>query len=244
MSLLRKKGTGGATPPGSWLKQNKHFWLIIYVPIYLTVFFLLEKHITADYFVSYLPLDDKIPFCEYFIVFYCLWYPFLILTGIHLLMRDADGFRRYMLFIILGFSASMLICALFPNGQDLRPQVFPRNNCFAWLVRQIYAADTNTNVLPSMHVVGCIAACSSIVLSKSVKRSWIKWGSIVLSALISASTLFVKQHSALDMIAAVFLCIPIYLIVFPPKRKRGRKAPAAAGSLGTAPGKSNRGFRR
>ena len=222
MSSSLKKRIKRLSLLNSWFNQHGQYWLILYVPIYLTVFFLLEKYIASDYFVSYLPLDDKIPFCEYFIVFYCLWYPFLVLTGLYQLIKNADGFKRYMYFIMIGFSASMIICVIFPNGQNLRPDVFPRNNFFTWLVQQIYDVDTNTNVLPSMHVVGCIAACCSIINSNGIKKPWIKWGAVVLGVLISISTLFVKQHSVLDIIAAIILCIPIILIVYLPRRKQPR----------------------
>lgn len=62
-----------------------------------------------------------------------------------------------MLYIGLGFGGSIIFCMLFPNGQDLRPTDFQQNDCFIWLVKRIYAADTNTNVIPSMHVIGCAA---------------------------------------------------------------------------------------
>lgn len=193
------------------LKENRHLLLVLYVPIYLIGFFLMEHLVpdTADYWVSYCPLDDLIPFCEYFIVPYYLWYPLLFAVGIWLLLRDVPVFRFYMYCIIWGFSLSICFCIIFPNGQDLRPEVFARDNLFVDLVRAVYAADTNTNVLPSMHAVGAIFAAVSVCVTSSVQRMSVKVLICLLAALICAATCLVKQHSVLDVAAAAVLCAVI-----------------------------------
>lgn len=101
--------------------KNRHLLLLLFVPLYLTAFYLIEKFITTDYWVSYIPLDDSIPFLEVFVIPYCIWYPFMIVTGLYLLLKDVPAFKRYMWFIIIGFTTSLTICALLPNGQHLRP---------------------------------------------------------------------------------------------------------------------------
>ncbi len=199
---------------GRWLRGHRYVWLTLYVPVYLLAFFVLEHAVTADYWVSYLPLDDLIPFCEYFVVPYCLWYPFLVLSGLYLLIKDGDGFKRYMYFIIIGFSASLLICALFPNGQDLRPAVLPNSGFFCQIIGYLYSIDTNTNVLPSMHVVGCTAAVCALLSSPAVRSKWLKAGAVLLSLLIVAATVLIKQHSVLDIFAAIALCIPVFFVVY------------------------------
>jgi len=142
------------------LRDYRYVLLVLYVPLYFVCFFLIEKLVpsTADYWVSYCPLDDMIPFSEYFIIFYYIWYALLFAVGIYLMIVDAPEFKRYMYCIIIGFSFCVVFCLLFPNGQNLRPETFPRDNVFTDMVRAIYAADTNTNVIPSVHVIGAIFA--------------------------------------------------------------------------------------
>ena len=66
-----------------------------------------------------------------------------------------EGFRRYMWSDHAHVSVHRtLFCALIPNGQDLRPAVMPRDNIFCDLVAYTYSLDTNTNVFPSVHVLG------------------------------------------------------------------------------------------
>ena len=99
------------------LKNYRYVLLVLYVPVYFACFFLIERLVpsTADYWVSYCPLDDLIPFNEYFIIPYYLWYPLLFAVGIYLMIKDAPEFKRYMYCIMIGFSFCVVFCLLFPN---------------------------------------------------------------------------------------------------------------------------------
>lgn len=200
---------------GKQLRDYKHVLLVLYAPVYLVSFFILERFVpsTADYWVSYCPLDDLIPFCEYFIIPYYLWYPLLFAVGGYLMVKDVPEFKRYMFCIIAGFSFSIIFCYLFPNGQDLRPETFLRDNVFTDMIRLIYAADTNTNVIPSVHAIGAIFAAASLCRTETLKRKWIKTFTVVLAVLICMATCFVKQHSILDVFAAMALCAVIYAVM-------------------------------
>ena len=55
-------------------------WVFLYGLIYLPWFFYLEQHVTTKFHVIHTPLDDKIPFIEYFIVPYMLWFAFITVT--------------------------------------------------------------------------------------------------------------------------------------------------------------------
>ena len=80
---------------GKW----SHLIYVAILPAYLCLFFLAERLVVDHYWVSYLPLDDKIPFCRYFIIPYCLWHPLLFLMTLYLMFYDAEGLKRYMLYI-------------------------------------------------------------------------------------------------------------------------------------------------
>jgi membrane-associated phospholipid phosphatase len=184
-----------------YINTHRYLLLLLYIPIYFIWFFLIEHYITTDYWVSYIPLDDQIPFIPAFILLYILWYPYLLLPGLYLLWKDVPAYKRYMWFIIIGLSICLLICTVFPNGQDLRPDLSEQHGFFISLVRMIYSADTNTNVLPSMHVVGCVAVCYGAFTSPYLKS--VRLPLLIVGILISASTVFVKQHSFLDVIYGV-----------------------------------------
>ena len=64
-----------------------------------------------------------------------------------------------------------------------------------------------------MHVLGCMAAVFGLFRCRTTPR-WAKIGVIVLSVLINCSTVFIKQHSILDVIVALIVCVVLYLVVF------------------------------
>lgn len=224
-----------------FLKVHKEYYHILFLPVYLISFFIVERVVpTEGYWVSYLPLDDKIPFVDWFVVFYALWYPLLLFTGVFALFKkEKDVFCRYMIMMEITFMGTLLFSLLFPNGQDLRPATFEKNNVFTWLIGKIYASDTNTNVLPSMHVLGCLSCMYASFDSKEYPW-WSRVLIAVLSVLICASTVLIKQHSILDL----FVAVPVSLVVgagvygkrilSAVKAKKAQKSAAATGVSGAA----------
>ena len=207
----------------SFLKRHPEYLYFLFIPGYLLCFFLMEALVPSGsaYWVSYCRLDDHIPFVECFVIPYVMWYPFLLVAGLGLLFRDVPEMKRYVWFMIAGFGFSMLFCVLFPNGQDLRPDSFAHDNFFTRLLARIYAADTNTNVLPSMHIIGCVAACIGVFRSAPLRR----WRLPILLAaiLICLSTVLVKQHSILDIFAGFAVCVPLWFVFYFRKPPSGRK---------------------
>lgn len=186
----------------------------IYVPIYIGLFFVVEKLVpeSTDYWVSYMFLDDYIPFREEFIIFYYMWYPALVGMGIFLLINDEAEYKRYMLSIIITFTFTLIFCLLVPNGQDLRPEVLPRDNIFTHMIAAIYKADTNTNVMPSVHAIGAFLGLISTHRTKEIKNKLSIFVLDLLWILIAISTCFVKQHSVLDIFGSMALCLIVYIV--------------------------------
>ena len=194
-------------------KFGRECWYLLYLPIYLLLFALVEHFIVDDYWVSWCTLDDWIPFVRQFVLIYVLWYPQMLGTTLVLLFKDRRAFVRYARSVVIALSACMLIFVIFPSGQELRPAEVPGSDLTARLLRAIYAADTNTNVFPSMHVVGTLAAVIGIFDSRSAPRG-VQWGVAALGVLINASTVLIKQHSVLDILGGVVLYWLVYLAVY------------------------------
>ncbi|HQQ89122.1 MAG TPA: phosphatase PAP2 family protein [Oscillospiraceae bacterium] len=207
-----------------WLRKNPHAWYALLFPAYMASYFATEAIVgeNADYWVSYLPLDDKIPFLEWFAPIYYIWAFCLLFVGLYLLFKDGAGFKKFMIFLFGGMFASLLICLLFPNGQNLRPTVFPRENFFTEMVRMIYSVDTCTNIFPSMHVVGAIAALGAVFHNRVLRRYWLP--AVILCILICASTVFLKQHSILDVFGGIALAVPLWLLVYRKKKTAPQEA--------------------
>lgn len=205
-------------PSAGWQKYS-HWLYALILPLYLAGFFIEEHFIdgSAPYLVSYMPIDAHIPFCEWWYIFYVLWYPLLGGVGLYLAFRDPEGFKRYMTYIGVSFFAALLLFALLPNGQDLRPdlETLGRENLFTRLIGVLYASDTNTNVCPSLHVVGSLAAWFAVLHNNRLRRTrWVPVAVGVLACLISVSTVMIKQHSLLDMIVGVPYALILYRLLY------------------------------
>ncbi len=205
--------------------ERKYAWWALFVPIYLAVFFLIELYIDGSepYWVSYAPLDDLIPFIDVFVIPYYFWYPLLVAVGLYGLFKEGEAFKRYMLLLCITFFAAQIFFVILPNGQDLRPEYFENDNVFTQLIGAIYSVDTNTNVFPSIHVIGALVAFIGVLDFKTLKhRKFVCIFTGIIAVLISLSTVFIKQHSILDIAGGIVFTLVGYVIVYILlQRKRG-----------------------
>lgn len=206
------------------IRKYRHAWVLLYGFIYMPWFIYLERRTNVHYFLIHSPVDDHIPFIEYFIVPYLLWFAFIAVAAGYFFFTDKQGFYRLSAFLIAGMTIFLFLCTVFPNGLNLRPVSFERDNIFVDLVKYIYAADTPTNVLPSIHVFNSIGVCIAIRHSDSLKmHRRIQYGAYGLALLIILSTMFLKQHSVTDVIAAFVLACAVYPFVYATQEKKAAK---------------------
>lgn len=189
--------------------------LALYWPVYGALFYFAERLFRPDrYHVMHCALDDMIPFCEFFLIPYLFWFVYLV--GIHLytFFTDQAVFKKLMWFIIITYSVGLLFFYLFPTIQLLRPSVFPRNNILTEMMAAFYQHDTNTNVCPSLHVVGSMAVWYAARETKLFQhRAWrLFFG--VTTFLICIATVFLKQHSVIDVVVGVLVSCMTYALVF------------------------------
>ena len=107
----------------------------------------------------------------------------------------------------------MTIYILLPNRQDLRPEAFARDNFLTRLMAFIYTVDTSTGVCPSLHVAYSLGIASTWLKKKDASR-FAKVFVTVLVFFICISVAFVKQHSVVDIFAAIPLGILAEFLVF------------------------------
>lgn len=181
---------------------------------YFIAYFLTENLIPAESCTPvHCRLDDVIPFCEYFAIAYVFWYFLIVLSLLYFMLYNIDSFRRLSIYIIITQIIATIIYIAFPNRQDLRPLEFVRDNIFTRVLGWIYAFDTSTNVCPSLHVAYSIAIASVWIKTKDVRPIW-KTLVTVAVAFICISVAFVKQHSVVDILVALPVCLIAEIIVY------------------------------
>ncbi len=209
-----------------WRERRDGARLLLFWPLFGLLFAAVERGWPGRVYTAvWCPLDDLIPFCEWFLIPYLFWFVFLAGMLAYGFFFEPENFAAMMRFVILTYSATLLIYLLFPTAQELRPAAFPRDNLLTRFMAAYYAFDTNTNVCPSLHVIGSFAAMYAGWHSRrfSARPRRVAFG--VICAAVSLSTVFVKQHSALDVLLALPLCLAAYPIAF----GRGEKRPAPGG---------------
>lgn len=181
---------------------------------YFVLYFLTENLIPLENcHVIHCWLDDIIPFCEWFFIPYSFWYLLVAGALFWYALYDTDCFRKLMTYIIITQVVAMAVYILYPSCQMLRPDVFERDNFLTRCLGLIYRFDTNTGVCPSLHVAYSLGI-ASVWLRDKRAPSWWKGFVVVAVVLICLSTAFVKQHSVVDILAALPVCLLAEWLVF------------------------------
>ena len=180
----------------------------------MIAFFYLEQRTGAVHQIHF-GIDAYIPFCEIFIIPYLMWFGYVAFTVCFLCIRDQEESEKLVAFLMAGMTIFIVVSAVYPNGHHLRPIVFPRDNVFTRMIAVLYASDTPTNVLPSIHVYNSIAIMIAVWRSKCFKGHRIITGFMLgLGVSIIFSTVLIKQHSMIDVLLAFILSGLMYSICY------------------------------
>ncbi len=199
-----------------YIKQNKAILFALYVPVHFIWFTLLESWKDRDFTILHCGVDDAIPFIKWFIIPYYLWFPYMVLFVLWFYFKGEKGETiRLYLVLTMGMALSLFIYSVWPNAIHLRPSSVTGNDFISEIVKGLYKIDTDTNVCPSLHVYNTLCIMVAVIKSGGLKNKWlIKAFTVVLSVLIILSTLFLKQHSFIDLLAALALYAVLYVITY------------------------------
>ena len=146
---------------------------------------------------------------------YLLWFAYVAFTVVFLCIRDKEESDKLVAFLMAGMTIFIVVSAVFPNGHNLRPTVFERDNIFSDLIRHLYATDTPTNILPSIHVYNSVAIMIAVSRSRGFAgHNIIRTLMLALGVSIIFSTVLIKQHSMLDVLLALLLSALMYSICY------------------------------
>ena len=197
----------------NFLVKYSHIWVFLYGLIYFPWFTYLEKNVTNDFHIIH---DDSIPFIEYFVIPYFLWFGYVAAAVAYFFFKNKHDFYRLCGFLAAGMTIFLVVSTIYPNGHTLRPESFAHDNIFTQAVAWLYATDTPTNLFPSIHVYNSLGVHIAVMKSECFReKKKTKFVSLLLCVSIILSTMFLKQHSFFDVITAfamagIFFCL-IYM---------------------------------
>ena len=186
---------------------REHLFTVIclYTVFYIFWFRHLEQTVSGDYLIMHTKVDEWIPFLPVFIVPYLLWFLYIFAALVYFSRADKDEAADLCLFLALGMTRSLLI----------RITANPANGFFEHLVWMIQRTDTPTNVFPSIHVFNALAVHAAVARSKTLRHHPLVQGlSLLLMVSICLSTVFLKQHSVLDVLGALLLGYFVYAVIY------------------------------
>ena len=211
-----------------WIESHNYCLVLLYFFFYLAVFTLEEEYI-RPVFTIHCPLDDLIPFNSLFVIPYFGW--FILVPSVigYFMFKSKDEFLDLCFMLFTGMTICLAIYAVFPNGINLREMVTGHDICsrIVVLLRQM---DTATNVCPSIHVFATLGIMTAVLRSPLFARKrLLKAFIVLLSVLICMSTVFLKQHSVVDVFCGIALTFIMYHLTYNCNwRRRAVKTPIRA----------------
>ena len=193
-------------------RLKPHLWYQAYWVVYLIWFFWLDLTITDPKYIIHSPVDDLIPFNEWFIFPYCSWFVLLAAVTALLWWFDTASYDKLCLMMFSGMTLCLIIYMVLPNGLDIRPtaEAIGRENFAMTLMQLIWKADASVNVCPSIHVFNSVTLMMAYYRSRIFEtpgRRWMRPASAVLCVSIIASTVLLKQHSCIDVLLGILLAM-------------------------------------
>lgn len=182
---------------------------LLVLPAFNSIYFLLN-HAGDRVYNLVTAFDQMIPFIKYFALPYMAWYPFVMITLLWLMKLQPRLYATTLVTCILGLILSYIIF-MFAQTTTPRPPI-DGQDIFTQMVLFIYRADKPYNSFPSIHVLICFVlyqACTKLDIQAPLFVVSVR----VSSMLIIISTLFIKQHTIVDVAGGIILGTLLFWLV-------------------------------
>ena len=189
------------------IKKRHLIPIAVWCVIYMGLFGFLEIVPPKDVHLIHCALDDRIPNIAVFIYPYVSWFPYIVVCAA-LAIKNLDDrqFKKAVLVLTTGMNIFLFISYVWPTGLDLRESiVYDLHTLSGNLLKFVQTVDTPKSVFPSMHVYVTLVLQYTLEMQKKLVPAWGIWVGRVLALLIVLSTMFTKQHSAVDVTAAIVM---------------------------------------
>ncbi len=194
-----------------FFKSHQYAMVLLYIPCYLLYFGILELFPHENYHIIHCPLDALIPTIPVFFLPYALWW--ILFPGalvFFLFSGSKKEFLRLCFILFGGYTVCLIVYTVWSNGIEIR-QPLPGHDFFSWCIRLLRSIDPPQNVCPSMHVSSTVAIDITVQDCQELSRS-VKIGERIVALLIILATMFIKQHSVVDVALGILLSLVLDFI--------------------------------
>jgi membrane-associated phospholipid phosphatase len=190
-------------------KKEKRNWFFFIIGYFAGGYLLINwiNQFRLHYFDVSFSFEQSIPFIPAFIFGYILVY-FSVLR-LYFLIDDIRDFRRAVVAFLLMTTVHYIFFLVFPVRFELRPDLSAVTAFGTGVTKIYYIIDMPHNCFPSLHV-----AYPTLAALISWRHHRYSSGMfIVMTVVIAASVVFVKQHYIADVVAGALAAVIIYKIV-------------------------------
>jgi len=216
-------GKGGLTNPA----RAEEKWAIFFGlgTLLLVPYFAIQYHeLFPSHVMPLLAPDRWLPLFQPAVYFYLSAYALSVLPLV--LVRDASTMRR------MAFGFSWLACVssvCFFFWPTAIPPLLAGNDASNPALRCVLAVDSARNACPSLHA--SLAIYSALCAAKLLRAGWQRVAVWAWAMAILASTLLVKKHVAIDIVAGAALGWAAYAALFFALRSERRGSEALDATL-------------
>jgi len=187
------------------------FIIILSMVAFETIMYKLAAILSSEPYTLSSKLDNAIPFVPGFIYAYVFWYVMIFGVPFILYLKNKTSFYKYIVSLFISIIVGFVIFIAFPTTVA-RPNIEVQG-ITSWLVKTIYLLDTpSLCCLPSMHCALCFLMIIYTCTTKEFKIIQ-KIIITVLSLLVVASTMLIKQHVIIDAVLALIITLATVSIV-------------------------------
>ena len=148
-------------------------------------------------------IDDKIPFVEWSVLVYVLWFPLIALFPIALFYVNEEAYVFYITAMFMEVVLSV-ICYMIYQTTFKRPE--PSDKLSGKLMAIVFKGSyRGVNCAPSLHCSSCYLIIFTALMAMHKVTGII---SIIVAVAIVISTMTTKQHTVIDVLSA----IPMFVV--------------------------------
>ena len=181
-------------------------WVGLLGVIAFMVFYMVPNHLKlfSPIYLNMWNFEKQVPFMDWTIWFYISDYIFIAVVFI--LLKNRENMNKIFYAQIAMLVFTMVIFFILPTTYP-RPEI-EYNGLNGWILGVLHSADTQGNACPSVHVgMTFLGGFGFIKEKRYLLPLFMFW-----ALLISISTLTVKQHYFMDVIAGFIMAILFYFL--------------------------------
>jgi membrane-associated phospholipid phosphatase len=189
-----------------FFSKKQKLWVGLLGILAFIVFYMTPNHI-AFFTPLYLPMfefEKSLPFIDWTIWFYISDY--IYIAAAFILLSNKQNMNKIYYSQIFLLFISMIIFFAIPTAYP-RPEV-EYYGFTGLVIKMLHSADSPGNACPSIHVAMTFLGGFGFLKEKRWLFPWF----MLWAVLISVSTLTVKQHYAIDVIAGFSVAIVFYYL--------------------------------